>query len=95
MDVEGHGEEVLQGAKSLLADDRLKIIVAEWPTAWMCEALRNHRFVRAYYEPSIRKIRRQPDDVYSDPNTLFVRDWDFVSSRVTTANHIKILGHFI
>ena len=93
MDVEGHGEEVLRGAESLLSDDCLKIIVAEWPTAWICEALCSHRFVRAYYEPSSRKLQRQPDEVYSDPNTLFVRDWDFVSSRVTTANHIKIWGH--
>jgi FkbM family methyltransferase len=95
MDVEGHGDEVLRGAKSLLANDCLKIIVAEWPTAWTCEALSSNRFVRAYYEPSTRKLQRQPENVYSSPNSLFVRDLDFVNSRVTTANHIKIWGYSI
>jgi FkbM family methyltransferase len=95
LDVEGHGEGVLRGAKSLLADDCLKIIVAEWPTAWIYEALRSHRFVRACYEPFDRKLRRQPEDIYSSPNSLFVRDWEFVKSRVTTANHIKVLDHSI
>jgi hypothetical protein len=38
MNVEGHGEEVLQGAKSLLADGSLEIIVVEWPTRWIYEA---------------------------------------------------------
>jgi hypothetical protein len=95
MDVEGHGEEVLRGAKSLLATDCVKIIVAEWPTTWIYEALSSHQFVRACYEPFSRKLQRQPENIYSSPNSLFVRDWDFVNSRVTTANQIKIWGHFI
>jgi FkbM family methyltransferase len=95
MDVEGHGEEVLRGAKSLLADNCLKIVVAEWPTSLIYEVLNNHRFVRACYEPFSRKLQRQPENIYSSPNSLFVRDWDFVNSRVTTANHIKIWGHSI
>ena len=95
MDVEGHGEEVLRGAKSLLADDCLKIIVAEWPTAYIYETLSSHRFVRACYEPFSRKLQPQPENIYSSPNSLFVRDWDFVNSRVTTANHTKIFGHYI
>jgi FkbM family methyltransferase len=95
MDVEGHGEDVLRGAETLLADDCLKIIVAEWPTTWIYEVLSSHGFMRACYEPFSRKLQRQPEDIYSSPNLLFVRDWDFVNSRVTTANHIKILGHSI
>src|SRR6516165_7716238 len=95
MDVEGHGEEVLRGAKSLLATDCVKIIVAEWPTTWIYEALSSHQFVRACYEPFSRKLQRQPENIYSSPNSLFVRDWDFVNSRVTTANQIKIWSHYI
>jgi FkbM family methyltransferase len=95
MDVEGHGEEILRGAKSLLADDCLKVIVAEWPAPWIYEVLSKHRFVRACYEPFSRKLQRQRENVYSSPNSLFVRDWDFVNLRVTTANHITILGHSV
>jgi FkbM family methyltransferase len=95
VDVEGHEEKVLQGAKALLASDCLKIIVLEWPTGSICEMLSRHNFTRACYEPFSRKLEQQPEDAFSSPNTLFVRDWDFVSSRVTTAKHIKIWGHSI
>jgi len=95
MDVEGYEEEVLRGAEALLANGRLKIIDIEWPTSWIREALKSHHFTRAYYEPFSRKLQREPTDTFSTSNSLFVRDWEFVNSRLTTANKIKVLSHSI
>jgi FkbM family methyltransferase len=95
MDVEGYGEEVLRGAQALLANDRLKIIVLEWPTPSIWDVLSSHHFTPAYYEPFSRKLQREPVDAFSSHNSLFVRDWEFVNARVTTANKIKILCHSI
>jgi FkbM family methyltransferase len=96
IDVEGYEEEVIRGAKALLENDCLKIIVLEWPKgSWIWEELLGRLFKRAYYEPFSRKLQLQPVDTFSSPNSLFVRDWDFVSSRLTTASQIKILGHSI
>ena len=95
MDVEGYGEEVLRGAEALLANDPLKIIVLEWPTPSIRDVLRSHHFTSAYYEPFSRKLQREPVDSFSSSNSLFVRDWEFVNSRLTTANKIKVLSHSI
>ena len=95
MDVEGYEEEVLRGAEALLANECLKIIDIEWPTSWIREALRSHHFTSAYYEPFSRKLQREPVDTFSSSNSLFVRDWEFVNSRLTTANKIKVLSHSI
>jgi len=95
MDVEGYGEEVLRGARALLANNRLKIIVAEWPTPLIREVLSSHQFTETYYEPFSRKFRLDAGDTFSPHNYLFVRDWEFVNSRVATANHIKIFCHSI
>jgi FkbM family methyltransferase len=95
MDVEGYGDEVLRGADALLANGRLKIIDIEWPTSGIREVLRSHHFTRAYYDPFSRKLQREPVDTFSSSNSLFVRDWEFVNSRLTTANKIKVLSHSI
>jgi FkbM family methyltransferase len=93
LDVEGYGDEVLRGAKALLANDFLKIIVLEWPTDSTDEALRRQNFVRASYEPFSRKLQQSLSN--SSDNVLYVRDWDLVNSRVTTAKRIKIFDRYI
>src|SRR5262249_22467393 len=90
MDVEGYEEEVLRGAQALLANERLKIVSVEWPTSWTREALNRHHFTSAYYEPFSRKLQREPGDTFPSPNSLFVRDWEFVNSRLAAANKIKV-----
>ncbi len=95
MDVEGYGDQVLQGAGALLANDCLKIIELEWATPSTREVLSRHDFTQASYEPFSRKLRREPGDTFSSDNSVFVRDWNFVNSRVTAAPHIKVLGRFI
>ena len=95
VDVEGYQEKVLEGAKELLADDRLKIVVLEWPTPLNRELLSSLHFTEVHYEPFSRQFQLEAGDTFSTRNSLFIRDWDFVSSRVTTAGHIKIFDHSI
>jgi FkbM family methyltransferase len=94
MDVEGYGDEVLRGAEAFVPSDCFKIIVLEWPTDATHEALSRNNFTRASYEPFSRKLQQRPSTSSSN-NVLYVRDWDFVNSRVTAANHISILGQYI
>jgi FkbM family methyltransferase len=95
LDVEGYEEEVLRGAQALLANDRLKIIDLEWPSSSIRDALSSHNFTTAYYEPFGRKLQRVPGGTFPSPNSLFVRDWEFVNSRLAAANKIKVLSHSI
>jgi FkbM family methyltransferase len=95
VDVEGYQEEVLQGAKELLADHRLKIVVLEWPTPSNRALLSSLHFKEIHYEPFSRRLQLEAGDPFSSPNSLFTRDSYFVTSRVTTAAHIRILDHSI
>jgi hypothetical protein len=95
MDVEGYEEEVLRGAQALLANDRLKIIDLEWPTPSIRQTLTRHNFRAAYYDPFSRQLQQEQGNTFSSNNSLFVRDWDFVSARLAAANKIEVLGHSI
>jgi FkbM family methyltransferase len=95
IDAEGYDEEVLRGAQRLLANEALQIIDIEWPNSASVELINSHHFTRAYYDPFARKLQREPADTFSSPNALFVRDWEFARSRVTTADRITVLGHSI
>jgi FkbM family methyltransferase len=94
MDVEGYEEEVLRGAQSLLANDCLQLIEIETVTPGANAMLHANGFKRAYYAPFGRKLERQANG-QSSSNSVFVRDWDFVSSRLTTATPIDVLGRRI
>jgi FkbM family methyltransferase len=95
IDVEGYEEEVIRGAKALLANDQLKVIDLEWPASSIREVLSSHNFIKAYYDPFSRRLEREPVNAVSSQNSLFVRDWEFISSRLIAADKIKILGHSI
>jgi len=94
MDVEGYEEEILRGAQSLLANNSLKLILLETVTREANDMLKRNRFVQAYYEPCTRKLQRQPTATRSS-NSIFVRDWEFVSLRLTSAKPVKILDVFV
>jgi methyltransferase FkbM-like protein len=94
MDVEGYEEEVIRGAQALLANDFLKVIELETVTPGISENLISNHFERAHYDPFSRKLEREQMGITSS-NSVFVRDWVFVESRLATANHINVLGHTI
>lgn len=91
MDVEGHEEVALRGAQALLANKCLKVIELETVTPAINAMLTAYAFERASYDPFGRKLRREPKGPCS-ANSVFVRDWEYVSSRLNTANHVKVFG---
>jgi FkbM family methyltransferase len=93
-DVEGAEEGVLQGAKALLANPCLKVIELETVTLESARILAGNRFERAYYDPFRRSLDREPNRLQSI-NSLFIRDWSFVASRLATATKVKVLGREI
>jgi len=94
MDVEGYEEEVLRGASDLLANECLKVIEIETVTSKSVELLLKNHFERAYYDPFNRSLNREPVGANSN-NSVFVRDWPFVSERLRVATKIKVLGQEI
>lgn len=94
IDVEGAEEGVLQGAKTLLANPCLKVIELETVTIESASILNKSQFERAYYDPFSRRMSKSPTHLNSS-NSLFVRDWPFVSDRLATAGRVNIRGHQI
>jgi len=56
--------------------------------------LGRNEFERAYYDPFCRSLNREPIDLNSS-NSLFIRDWSFVSARLAAAKEVEILGRRI
>ncbi|MGO8933333.1 MAG: FkbM family methyltransferase [Terracidiphilus sp.] len=94
VDVEGAEEGVLQGAKGLLANPCLKVVEMETVTPESTSILGRNQFDRAYYDPFCRSLHREPIDLKSS-NSLFVRDWSFVATRLAAAKKVQILGREI
>jgi len=94
LDVEGYEEHVLRGATNVIGNASLKLLEIETVTPWIIETLSANRFERAFYDPFNRRLTRQSAGITAN-NTLFVRDWDFVSERLESAKKIKVLGHEI
>ena len=94
IDVEGAEEGVLQGAKELLAKPSLKIVELETVTLESASILERNKFERAYYDPFSHSLNRNPINLRSI-NSLFVRDWSFVTARLAAGKKVKILGREI
>jgi FkbM family methyltransferase len=92
VDVEGAEEGVLQGAKALIANPCLKVVELETVTLESASILSRNRFERAYYDPFSHRLNREPIDLKSS-NSLFIRDWSVVATRLATAKRVQILGH--
>lgn len=94
VDVEGAEEDVLQGAKALLAGPCLKVVELETVTSESASILDRNHFERAYYDPFSRELNRKPIHLKSS-NSLFVRDWSFVAARLAAAEKVEVLGREI
>lgn len=94
VDVEGAEEGVLQGATALLAKPCLKVVELETVTLESARILSRNEFERAYYDPFCHSLNREPISLNSS-NSLFVRDWSFVSTRLETAEEVEIFGRRI
>jgi FkbM family methyltransferase len=94
IDVEGAGLEVLCGAERVLAKPSLKLIELEYPSPECIRILSRHGFEFAWYDPFHRALSQDSAGRQSS-NTLFVRDWSFVTDRLKTAPHVEVLGRKI
>jgi len=94
VDVERAEEGVLRGATALLANPCLKVIELETVTSGGARILERNRFERAYYDPFCRRLYRDPISLKSF-NSLFVRDWSFVETRLAKDKKVNILGRSI
>ena len=94
VDVEGSEEGVLQGAKAVLANPCLRVLELETVTLESTRILNLYQFERAYYDPFSHSLDRDSINLKSS-NSLFVRDWSFVSTRLATAKRVEILGRQI
>jgi FkbM family methyltransferase len=94
MDVEGYEQSVVRGAQHLLAADGLRVMTLETVTSEIDEFMAKHGFVRAYYDPFHRALTTTSNGQQAS-NAIYVRDWDFVASRLTTAPAVNVLGRSI
>ena len=93
MDVEGHEESVLRGAPRLLASPGLQLIELETVTSMSKNILVKNGFGLATYNPVNRRL--DADGKASSSNAVYVKDWDFVRSRLETARPIRVLDKII
>jgi FkbM family methyltransferase len=89
MDVEGFNYQVVEGAKTTLASENLKAIIIEWPSE-VINTLTSLGFQRIKYNPLSRGFQEYSDQE-QQPNTLFIRNVDFVGRRVADANSFSVL----
>jgi FkbM family methyltransferase len=94
VDVEGAEEGVLHGAAGLLASSCLKVIELETVTSESAHILKKNEFERAYYDPFNHRLDREPIDLRSS-NSLFVRDWPFVATRLATGEKVEVFDRRI
>lgn len=101
LDVEGFEEQVLSGAPRLLKKPGFKAILLEGTSPQTLKLFQAHGFERAFYDPFTRRLQRTPNELafsngqWTLSNEFFVRDWDFVESRLATANPVTIFGRRI
>ena len=94
MDVEGYEEAVVRGAKKLIASDSLKLSELETLTPQIADIFDDHGFKQAYYDPFRRALTTSPNELPAS-NSVFIRDWEFVATRLMTAPAIHVLGKSI
>ena len=102
IDVEGFEQEVLSGATATLSNNILKAIIIELNGSGLKygfndedidSLLLSHGFKVYSYEPYTRELI---ESVFSNAeNTLYIRDYDFVSDRLKSAESFNVQGRVI
>lgn len=98
IDVEGFETEVLDGMRVSLKNKKLKAIIIElnssggrygYDESSIHESLISSGFVPFSYNPFDRSLTEL--DKYTNENTIYIRDLDFVVGRVKSSKKFKIL----
>lgn len=99
VDVEGYEKEVFLGGQKSLKQDSLKVIIVElvnhgvrygFSDEDVHKNLVQYGFEPCSYDPFTRALERKLG--FNTQNTLYVRDFDFVASRVRNASLISMNG---
>jgi FkbM family methyltransferase len=99
LDVEGYEAAVLAGARVSLADPKLKALIVElngsggrygFDDQQIHRGLTQCGFAAYHYDPSSRRLAAQ--EGISGENTIYVRNYDWVRHRLTTAPSFKVLN---
>lgn len=102
MDVEGFETEVLNGMEIALSSDHFKAIIIELNGSggrYGYDEMDIHKkflrlgFVPYAYDPFARSLKKL--STYGRDNTIYVKDFDFVSKRLKSAEPFKIWGQEI
>jgi FkbM family methyltransferase len=89
IDAEGFDEKVIWGAQKVLADSSVKAVTIESDSRAVNEVLLGAGFHRYSYNPFKRTFLEGKS---KGSNQLYVKDINYVMSRVSTAVPIKVLG---
>ncbi len=99
IDVEGYEWQVLQGSKDILNDDTLKAVIIEINGSGNAygktdddihKLLLSHNFLPYTYNPFDRSFAKLA--THGVDNTIYIRDLEWASKRVTRSRHYNILG---
>ena len=99
IDVEGFETEVINGAKGVLADKGLKAIIIElnnsgarygYDDKKIHETFLNAGMAPYLYDPMKRSLTRA--ETFGFHNTIYIRDIDYVTERVRTAEKVAVHG---
>lgn len=102
IDVEGFESEVLKGAEKLLDNKCLKAIIIEinkngqrygYADVDIHNVLLSKGFRPFDYEPFSRQLISL--EKYNRHNTIYVREYDFVKQRLTSAPRFQVVGNLI
>ncbi len=97
IDVEGYETEVINGMATSLLNENLKVIIIElnglgkrygYDDNKIHAKLLSFGFVPYKYSPLDRKLSQLT--IYGSMNTIYIKDIEFVKSRILRANKIKI-----
>ena len=99
IDVEGYEEFILKGGNLVLSQDTLKAIIIEVNNEGdkykisqnkVHSTLSFYDFEAYEYNPFERKLVKQKN--FTSDNRIYIKDFDFVSTRVLNSNHFNVWG---
>lgn len=92
IDAEGFDGQVVRGAQNALEKKELKAIIIETCEPEVIELLERKGFTRVSYDPLDRKLSK---DAGESNNSLFVKDFNFVESRLKESDKVQVLSYSI
>ncbi len=102
IDVEGFETEVIRGMKNILASTTLKAIIIElngsggrygFDEGFIHQILLDNSFKPYEYNPFTREVKEI--ESFGSTNTIYLRDLDFILSRIKSAPSFNVFGESI